>query len=168
MPSEQTPYARSSSLPVQSDQAGKPWYAQTEAGQGGLRFSCTQCGHCCSGGPGYVWLSDADFVRIADFLQVPVETFTKEYVRRIGNDFSLTEKKGYDCVFLVRKDGLATCGIYEVRPTQCRTWPFWNQNLSSPDAWKRATANCPGMCDPEAPLYDVAFIEERRQNPESP
>jgi Fe-S-cluster containining protein len=153
--------SRRVSLPVQTD-AAPPWYAA------GLRFSCTQCGHCCSGGPGYVWLSDADFARIAAFLNMPVDQFTRTYVRRIGESYSLTEKKGYDCVFLARIDGKATCSIYDVRPTQCRTWPFWNQNLHSPDAWTQAAARCPGMCDADAPTYDLAFIEERRQNPESP
>src|SRR5437763_101054 len=45
------------SLPV-----AEKWYGA------GLRFNCTQCGNCCSGGPGYVWLTVNDMQRIAQFL----------------------------------------------------------------------------------------------------
>ena len=59
--------------------------------------------------------------------------------------------------------------IYPVRPTQCRTWPFWEDNLKSPQAWKNASERgrgCPGMCDAEAPRYPLEHIEKCRQHPE--
>lgn len=152
---------RQVSLPVR-DSGEQPWYAE------GLKFSCTQCGNCCSGGPGYVWLNEADFTNIAAFLQITEDEFSRTYVRRIGNQFSLTEKRDYDCVFLKREKGIAFCGIYTARPNQCRTWPFWKQNLKSPDAWKRATAHCPGMQDAEAPVFDLEHIEKGRLHPDSP
>src|SRR5262249_1390597 len=39
----------------------EPWY------QDGLRFECTRCGKCCSGFPGFVWVSEAELQAIADF-----------------------------------------------------------------------------------------------------
>ena len=38
----------------------------------------------------------------------------------------------YDCVFLKEdpERGRKTCSIYPVRPLQCRTWPFWPENLA--------------------------------------
>lgn len=60
------------------------------------------------------------------------------------------------------------CGIYAVRPMQCRTWPFWNMNLRSVEAWGRAAAGCPGMCDGEGRVYSLGEIEERRGHAESP
>jgi len=74
------------------------WYSH------GLRFACTQCGHCCSGGPGYVWLTDDDMQRIANYLKLPLETFTRTYVRKVNGHsrFALTEKFNYDCTFLTR------------------------------------------------------------------
>lgn len=140
----------------------EPWYGM------GLRFRCTQCGNCCSGGPGYVWLTYGDMVRIAGFLKLTVDQFTRQYVRQVNGGFSLTEKVGYDCIFLKREDGKAMCGIYPVRPTQCRTWPFWNQNLQSPEAWTQAAARCPGMCDADAPMHAPEHIEKCRTHPESP
>lgn len=145
------------------------WYAE------GLRFECTQCGNCCGGSPGYVWLTVDDMEKIADYLHLPFNDFTKTYVRRIGNRFSLTETFNYDCTFLTRDhNGKAGCKIYPVRPMQCRTWPFWDDNLRSPATWQRATettgggAGCPGMCNADAPRYDLAHIETCRQHPESP
>ncbi|HUO10267.1 MAG TPA: YkgJ family cysteine cluster protein [Phycisphaerae bacterium] len=145
------------------------WYAE------GLSFECTQCGNCCTGSPGYVWLTIDDMEKIADHLGLPFDDFTRTYVRRIaggkggGNRFSLLEKKNYDCVFLTRDDkGKAGCRIYSVRPMQCRTWPFWNDNLKAENAWTRASDNCPGMRNPKAPHYDLEHIEKCRQHPESP
>lgn len=139
-----------------------PWYDM------GLRFRCTQCGNCCSGGPGYVWLTYTDMVKIAGFLNLAVDQFTRRYVRQVSGGFSLVEKAGYDCIFLNRENGKAMCGIYPVRPTQCRTWPFWNQNLTSPEAWTHSAARCPGMCDADAPVHGVDHIEKCRNHPESP
>jgi Fe-S-cluster containining protein len=149
------------SLPQPADGV---WYAE------GLKFGCTQCGNCCSGGPGFVWVTIDDLVNIAGFLQMDVEAFSKTYVRRIHGALSLIEKRAadYDCIFLKREDGKAMCGIYPVRPTQCRTWPFWNQNLNSPQAWENAAENCPGMRNGKGKSYDFETIEAGRLHPESP
>lgn len=139
------------------------WYRQ------GLRFDCSQCGNCCGGQPGYVWLTVSDMVKIADYLKLTLDQVTKAHVRRIGSRYSLTETHQYDCTFLTRDGkGKAGCGIYPVRPMQCRTWPFWDDNLKAPNAWERASARCPGMCDGDAPKYDIEHIEKCRQHPESP
>ena len=139
-----------------------PWYAE------GLRFECHQCGHCCSGSPGYVWLSLADMERIAAFLKLAPETFTRTYVRHVAGGYSLIERSNYDCIFLRRENGKSMCGIYPVRPTQCRTWPFWSSNLESPKAWNAAATRCPGMADANGKMHDVEHIEKCRTHDESP
>ncbi len=112
----------------------------------GLCFSCTQCGNCCSGPPGYVWVTKADIERIARFLGRPDGKLDKSQVRRVGLRHSLTEKPDGDCIFLVREGDVARCSIYSVRPMQCRTWPFWTENLRSNDAWNEVhRTTCPGM-----------------------
>jgi Fe-S-cluster containining protein len=139
------------------------WYAE------GLRFECSQCGNCCSGFPGYVWVTIEDMQRMADLLKVPFDEFTRRFVRKVGNKYSLVEKFNYDCVFLTRdKNGKGGCMVYSARPMQCRTWPFWNDNLKSPANWKKAAGRCPGMCDAEAPRFELDHIEACRQHPESP
>jgi len=117
----------------------------------GLRFTCNQCGNCCTGPQGYVWFTSAEAKAMAEYLGVSVEEFMEQYTKRVDGRPSLTENynrsvRGYDCVFLDRDEqGKALCGIYPVRPAQCRTWPFWRENLASPRAWQRASRDCEGM-----------------------
>ncbi|MFT3789164.1 MAG: YkgJ family cysteine cluster protein [Tepidisphaeraceae bacterium] len=125
-----------------------PWYSE------GLSFTCTQCGNCCTGGPGYVWMSDDEVRILADHLKLSVEETVKKHCRLINGRLSLKERKTpkglYDCVFLIdlpTTDGSVKrgCGIYPVRPLQCRTWPFWDGNLETRESWQRAKRTCPGL-----------------------
>jgi Fe-S-cluster containining protein len=128
----------------------------------GLRFECSHCGNCCSGEPGYVFATLAEIDEIAAHLGREKDGLGDEHIRRIGRRFSLTEDKTTgDCCFLHRtRDGRRVCGIYPVRPLQCRTWPFWPLNLESRKAWAEAADECPGIG--KGPLLDDAHIETRR------
>lgn len=123
----------------------QPWY------ESGLEFECTQCGNCCTGPPGFVWFTDEEATAMADYLDISVDEFHQKYTKKILGRRSLNEvkiKRGmYDCVFLTRDEatGKTGCSIYPVRPTQCRTWPFWESNLTSRKAWDEAATTCPGM-----------------------
>lgn len=130
------------------------WYA------GGLAFECTQCGNCCSGPPGYVWVTKEEIERIAAHLGRKDGRLGKEHVRRVGLKYSLKERPDGDCVFLKRDGKKTYCGIYEVRPLQCRTWPFWSINLKSKAAWNAATTTCPGMN--RGKRHDFVAIESLR------
>ena len=126
----------------------------------GLRFACTQCGNCCSGAPGYVWVTKEEIRRIAEFLGRTDGWLDKTYLRRVGLRYSLTERKGGDCIFLQRTGEKTRCRIHPVRPSQCQLWPFWNQNLRSTEAWNQAAKMCPGMNHGEH--YDFVQIEALR------
>jgi Fe-S-cluster containining protein len=113
----------------------EPWYRD------GLRFRCTQCGHCCTGAPGYVWVSEEEIAALAAFRGETVEEIEGLYTRLAQRGRSLREKANGDCVFYDREKG---CTVYPVRPRQCRTWPFWESNVGSPEAWRRTCDTCPG------------------------
>ena len=113
----------------------EPWYKD------GLRFSCTRCGHCCTGAPGFVWVDDAEIDAIAAFLGEDRAELTALRTRQLPRGRSLRERANGDCVFY---DAEAGCTIYPVRPRQCRTWPFWESNVVTPDAWEETCAICPG------------------------
>ncbi len=115
------------------------WYAK------GLSFTCTQCGNCCTGPPGYVFLTPDEVSKIATFLGRKDGALPPTELRRVGSKLSLTEHKNGDCVFLKQIDGKRICSVYPVRPLQCRTWPFWDSNLDSPATWKQAARTCPGI-----------------------
>jgi Fe-S-cluster containining protein len=125
------------------------WYKE------GLRFKCTGCGECCTGSPGHVWVNDEEITELADHLQISIEVFIKLYTRRIGNRRSLKEHpKNYDCVFLKERK----CLVYSARPTQCRTYPWWPENLASRKAWEEEKQRCEGIEHPDAPLVSVHDI----------
>lgn len=126
----------------------------------GLRFKCTGCGKCCSGTPGYVWVNKQEIQDMAAFLQISEETFLKKYTRQVGNRIALLEvKKGqnFDCIFLKDK----ACSLYSVRPTQCRTYPWWKENISSKEGWEEAAQICEGINHPEGALFSPEEIESK-------
>lgn len=119
---------------------GSKWYAA------GLAFECQSSGNCCSGAPGYVWVTKAEVRAIAKLLANKSGWLEKTHLRRVGLRYSLTERPGGDCIFLERNgDRCTRCAIHAVKPRQCRTWPFWDYNLKSPDHWNEAANTCPGI-----------------------
>jgi len=127
---------------------GDPWY------QNGLRFECTQCGGCCTGFPGTVRVTDEEIQALARRLGISESEFRKGYTRSVGAaELSLQEKPNLDCVFY---DSDAGCQVYEDRPKQCRTWPFWRRVVRSEATWETEAATCPGM--DMGPLHDADYI----------
>ncbi|QDU41396.1 Flagellin N-methylase [Maioricimonas rarisocia] len=119
------------------DSTSDPWYHE------GLKFACTQCGNCCTGSPGYVWVTEEEIAAIARHLEKPIGEIRLMHTRPVGQRTSLRDFANGDCTFF---DGRTrSCTIYPVRPVQCRTWPFWNSNLSSPEAWQEVGRTCPGV-----------------------
>ncbi len=132
---------------------GQPWYHR------GLRFKCTGCGACCTGAPGYVWVNKAEIEAIAAAIRLDVETFEKRYVRQVGIRKSLVEFPNGDCVFFDTAKRI--CCVYDVRPRQCRTWPFWASNLRSPEAWTRTCSQCHGA--DHGPLVPFQAIQAQQR-----
>ncbi|MHC4337983.1 MAG: YkgJ family cysteine cluster protein [Planctomycetota bacterium] len=114
---------------------------------GGLHFECMQCGRCCSGpGGGYIWVTSPEIKLIADLLKISAEQLRDKYLKRIGLRTTIIEQAGTkDCIFLQTVDDKKGCIIYAVRPSQCRAWPFWPDNLASAGAWNLAGQKCPGI-----------------------
>ena len=113
----------------------------------GLHFECTGCGDCCSGpDEGVIWITKPEIELVAEFLKITVEQFKKQYLKKIGLRTTIIEQKpSNDCIFLREVKGKKQCMIYPVRPNQCRTWPFWASNLTSPNTWNETLQKCPGI-----------------------
>ncbi len=122
------------------DAAEDPWFRD------GLPFSCTMCGKCCTGDPGYVWVNDEEIAAIANFRGEKLQEFVAVHTRPARGKVTLREKANGDCVFWDKSRG---CTVYPVRPRQCRTWPFWESNVESPEAWQRTVEICPGSGEGE-------------------
>ncbi|HEY1065181.1 MAG TPA: YkgJ family cysteine cluster protein [Pirellulales bacterium] len=129
----------------------EPWYKD------GLQFTCTECGDCCTGAPGYVWVNFEEIDALAKRLNMDREEFCQRFVRQERKGMSLTERPNGDCVFFDAQK--RNCGVYEDRPRQCRTWPFWKSNISSKAAWARTCRDCPGSGQGE--LHPLTEIQRR-------
>lgn len=128
----------------------KPWYKK------GLRFACTECGKCCTGEPGYVWISQEEVEKMAKFMKISVKEFIQMYTRQVDGALSLKEyPRTYECIFL--RDG--KCQVYGARPKQCRTFPFWPENLESEKAWEETAKRCEGVNHEHAPVIPLSVIE---------
>ena len=92
--------------------------------------ACASCGGaCCIGESGYIWVDYKEIEAISKYLKMDIEDFAKEYLIRVKNRYSLKEFKvkelGYACIFFNTQKRV--CKIYDVRPKQCKTFPFWEQ-----------------------------------------
>ncbi len=129
-----------------------PWYKD------GLKFTCTQCGKCCGGAPGFVWLNDDELAAIAAEMKMSVDAFEHRFVRQVGAEKSLVEYPDGDCILL--DPDTRKCTVYESRPIQCRTWPFWDSNLKRRRDWEETCEACPGAG--VGKLHTLTQIEAQR------
>ncbi len=130
------------------------WYSS------GLRFECAGCGGCCAGPQsGYIWITADEIEKLAAFLDLTAEQVRQKYLTLVGRRCTIIEdKNNKDCIFLkTNPNGKRGCSIYPVRPNQCRTWPFWAENLSGPLDWELAGRKCPGI--DKGRLYSLEEIE---------
>ncbi len=122
----------------------------------GLRFQCQGSGKCCvsRGGYGYVYLSQKDRQRFAKYFRITTREFTKQYCAKTDGWYHLKDFTGA-CSFLKDK----RCSVYEARPTQCRTWPFWPENMQA-KVWDMEIAGfCPGVG--KGPLVPAKEIQRQ-------
>jgi Fe-S-cluster containining protein len=104
-------------------------------------------------------VTNVEIAALAEELGMEVERFEREYVRKIGVRKSLKEYRNGDCYLF---DGTTRkCTVYESRPRQCRTWPFWDSNIRTPEAWAATCEVCPGSG--AGKLYQLEEIESQRQ-----
>lgn len=109
---------------------------------GGVRFECQGTGRCCVSrdGYGYVYLTLDDRRRLARHLGLTTSQFTRRHCTRTEGWFHLRDFDAA-CPFLAG----TRCTVYEGRPTQCRTWPFWPENMTA-KIWNGEIATyCPGV-----------------------
>ncbi|MEE8408220.1 MAG: YkgJ family cysteine cluster protein [Myxococcota bacterium] len=108
----------------------------------GLRFDCQRSGKCCTnhGSNTYVYVELDERRRMAAVLGMRTAAFTRNFCQKSYGRHHVKDR-GEDCILLDN----GGCSVYEARPTQCRTWPFWPENMD-PTVWKKEiTAFCPGI-----------------------
>ena len=100
---------------------------------------CASCGgKCCVGESGYIWINEKERANLSKFLGLDIKEFERIFLYKVGNKFSIKEKpyeNGFACVFFDEKN--KNCGVYEFRPSQCRSFPFWEHFKENFDELER-------------------------------
>lgn len=131
----------------------EPWYAP----RGGLRFECTACGKCCKR-TGIVVFNEEDITRVSASMGMEPVAFKAKYLLWEDGDWIVEVEEGAKpCRFLDERD---QCTIHEVKPVQCRTYPFWPELLDDAGAWFRERSDCEGI--EQGPLISLEEIEARK------
>ena len=110
----------------------------------GIRFECQGSSNCCvsRGSYGFVYLSKKDINKFSSFFKLKKEDFINIYCDKTDGFTHLKEKNiNGDCQFLINK----RCSVYKARPTQCRTWPFWGENMNQKKWNQELSKFCPGI-----------------------
>lgn len=106
--------------------------------------ACVACpGNCCCGESGNVWVSQQEMNRICEFLQMNRIDFIEKYLCRVESRFTCKERlteQGLECVFFRAAE--KKCSVYAVRPSGCRTYPFWEHFKTHPE---QLFMECPGI-----------------------
>jgi Fe-S-cluster containining protein len=110
----------------------------------GLRFECTVCGRCCTthGEYAYVYVYDDEVLDLARFLEMTPREFRRKYTFVDEDGWRQLGFSGDRCVFLSES---GQCGVYEARPVQCRTFPFWPEMILNGRWTPEAREMCEGL-----------------------
>jgi Fe-S-cluster containining protein len=107
-----------------------------------VRFVCQpDCSACCRIGEGKVFITENEARHIAAFLNISEAQLLDSFTRIQDDRFCLTDGAHQRCIFL--KGSL--CSVYDVRPGQCRTYPFWPENMKNESRWRIIKQECPGI-----------------------
>jgi len=106
---------------------------------------CSKCeGNCCIGESGYIWINPREIEDLSKLLNISTDELKEKYLNKINYKFSIKEKKlaqnNYACAFFDLN--LKQCSIYDARPSQCRTFPFWDYFKENK---KEVYAECPAI-----------------------
>lgn len=106
--------------------------------------ACAECkGRCCVGESGYIWVTFLEASRLSESMNISKNEFITKYLSKIGYRYTLKElefNNGFRCIFF--DTDMRKCSVYENRPVQCRTFPFWNHFKNN---IREVEAECPGI-----------------------
>lgn len=112
------------------------WYTSTP-----VRFECTGCSDCCKR-DGMVEFTSEDIARISAHRGEDPEVFKALYLEESHGALVVVVSTTEPCIFL---DDHGRCGVHEVKPIQCSSYPFWPELLTSEHAWQEEAHACEGI-----------------------
>ncbi|ECP7275047.1 YkgJ family cysteine cluster protein [Campylobacter jejuni] len=107
--------------------------------------ACEKCGgKCCIGESGNIFVSKEELEALRRYLNLESKEFTEKYLKKVGFKMSFKEvefEDGFACIFFDTQK--RNCSIYDFRPKQCRTFPFWEYFKTHQKELKK---ECIGIC----------------------
>jgi Fe-S-cluster containining protein len=88
------------------------------------KIDCTTCGNCCK--VLKTNLNKEDIQRIAKHIRTSIDSFIENFVTK--NSEGEYEFKHAPCSFLQDNN---TCRIYEIRPDECRKYPYLDKDVTT-------------------------------------
>jgi len=127
-----------------------------------LHFQCTRCGACCSGNADYhVFLEMDRAEKIRVFMGLSRSWFRRRYLTMVDGMLALQSRDDGRCILLGKDD---RCRVYQVRPVQCATYPFWPELVKTAKAWKQEMRRCEGIdCGDPVPVHVIEMALNRCQ-----
>ena len=107
--------------------------------------ACKNCdAKCCTGASGYIYANLDEIEKLRAKFKLSFKDFEEKYLLKVNGRYSFKEYKyqdGFACVFFDELN--KNCSIYELRPEQCKTFPFWNYFKTHKKELKK---ECIGVC----------------------
>ena len=133
----------------------RPWWMD------GVPFACQpDCGRCCDEPGGIVYLRPEDAQNLANHHGMSVEDwFERDCRQTLDGRYILNSDQYTDvCIYL---DENKKCTVYQSRPAQCKSYPFWAENVRSDRSWKRTVKECPGLDAEDVIIIDGNTIRTK-------
>jgi len=132
---------------------GKKWWEKES-----LHFECeSDCFKCCTK-PGIVYFDKSSIKNASKITKLSSTSFKKEFLKSYNGQWIHEVEKGNPCAFLTHEG----CAIHFGKPSQCKSYPFWRENMTSKSMWKFVGSFCPGI-DSGPPIAVAAirsFLEK--------
>jgi len=111
-------------------------------GRKALRFECTRCGDCCRR-TGYVYLGSEEPARLAAHLGLELRQLEERFLQahEDGSWMIVVDEAAGGCPLLAGD----LCSVEEVKPGQCRAYPFWEELVGDRAAWRKEARFCEGI-----------------------
>ena len=116
----------------------------------GVSFQCQpDCGRCCDQPGGIVYLAPTDAEKLAEHAGMDVEAWLRrDCTKTLDGRYIFRSRQGDGiCIYLNEKK---QCNVYQVRPQQCKAFPWWSENLRSKRSWNKVKESCPGLTADDA------------------
>jgi Fe-S-cluster containining protein len=105
------------------------------------RFACQPgCTKCCDV-RGFVYITENDLRRMAEYVGLSAQAFETQYVVRFKQLLRLRKPRRSQCHFLTEQG----CSVHPVKPVQCRLYPFWPELVEERANWEAERKMCPGI-----------------------